>query len=167
MIAFLQNLLSPQPEDKNKKGILLAMLVIMFILSTVALNIAIFSPPERGPRVTGERSLKTNIKISTNICLDSKYLICLTPHSNLLLSMVAGYQVLLHHEHHCDVLDLLADHELVIDDINTGLIVLDVRTGVKSVLLSRIIMVGTCTVYSVLCTVYRVQFTLYCVLCIL
>ena len=81
--------------------------------------------------------------------------------------MVAGYQVLLHHEHHCDVLDLLADHELVIDDINTGLIVLDVRTGVKSVLLSRIIMVGTCTVYSVLCTVYRVQFTLYCVLCIM
>ena len=167
---FLQNLLSPQPEDKNKKGVLLAMLVIMFILSTVALNIAIFSPPERGPRVTGERWWKIKIQISTKICLDSKYLICLIPHSNLLRSMVAGYQVPLHHDYDDDNLHLVADHELVVDDTKTGLTVLDVRTGVKTVLLTRSIMVGhvlglLCIVYCLLCYIYSVLFTLYHVLC--
>ena len=96
--------------------------------------------------------------------------------------MVAGYQVLLYHEHHGDQLDPVADHELVVNDIQAGLTVLDVRTGVKSVLLARSIMVWLftvhyvmcmcymycvlCYVYFVLCIVYCTQCIVYCVMCI-
>jgi hypothetical protein len=38
------------------QGISIAVLVIIFILSTVALCIAVFTPPEVGPRVRGNRS---------------------------------------------------------------------------------------------------------------
>ena len=47
-------MVSPE-EDNNKKGILLAVLVILAILSTVALNILIFSPPDSDPVQLGER----------------------------------------------------------------------------------------------------------------
>ena len=50
-------MVSPE-EDNNKKGILLAVLVILAILSTVALNILIFSPPDSDPVQLGERSVK-------------------------------------------------------------------------------------------------------------
>ena len=42
-------------EESNKKGILLAVLVIVVILCTVALNILIFSPPDTEEMVLGER----------------------------------------------------------------------------------------------------------------
>ena len=52
--------------------------------------------------------------------------------------MAAGYQVHEHDEHHGDTPDhdhLLADHELMYHDPGTGLIVMDVETGTRSVLL--------------------------------
>ena len=42
-------------EESNKKGVLLAVLVILAILCTVALNILIFSPPNTEPFRLGER----------------------------------------------------------------------------------------------------------------
>ena len=50
----IQELVNPG-EESNKKGILLAVLVIVIILCTVALNILIFSPPDLGEIVEGER----------------------------------------------------------------------------------------------------------------
>ena len=75
-----------------------------------------------------------------------------------------------HHDYDDDNLHLVADHELVVDDTKTGLTVLDVRTGVKTVLLTRSIMVGhvlgiLCIVYCLLCYIYSVLFSLYHVLC--
>ena len=44
---LVQEFTSPE-DDNNKKGMMLAVLVIVFILAAVALNIVIFSEPEKG-----------------------------------------------------------------------------------------------------------------------
>ena len=52
--CLVQELVSPG-EESNKKGVLLAVLVILAILCTVALNILIFSPAETEAVLLGER----------------------------------------------------------------------------------------------------------------
>lgn len=51
---LVQEFTSPE-DDNNKKGMMLAVLVIVFILAAVALNIVIFSEPDKGDVDTGER----------------------------------------------------------------------------------------------------------------
>ena len=51
----MQEVLSGEPEDKSKKGIILAVICIVAILLTVAVNILIFSPPDTEEMVLGER----------------------------------------------------------------------------------------------------------------
>ena len=51
----MQEVASPE-EDNNKKGLVLASLVILLILATVALNILIFSEEEEPQPELGQRS---------------------------------------------------------------------------------------------------------------
>ena len=56
---LLQELLSGEPEDKSKKGIILAVICIVAILLTVAVNILIFSPDKTDQYSIRERFLRT------------------------------------------------------------------------------------------------------------
>ena len=56
---LVQDLLSGEPEDKSKKGIILAVICIVAILLTVAVNILIFSPDKTDQYSIGERFLRT------------------------------------------------------------------------------------------------------------
>ena len=52
-------MLSGEPEDKSKKGIILAVICIVAILLTVAVNILIFSPDKTDQYSIRERFLRT------------------------------------------------------------------------------------------------------------
>ena len=54
-------MLSGEPEDKSKKGIILAVICIVAILLTVAVNILIFSPVKTGQYSIGERFLRISL----------------------------------------------------------------------------------------------------------
>ena len=56
----VQEVASPE-EDNNKKGLVLASLVILLILATVALNILIFSEEEEPQPELGQRLLQRRI----------------------------------------------------------------------------------------------------------
>lgn len=50
-----QELVAANPSQKNYKGLLLAILCILFTLACVAIAVKIKTPPEEGPRVLGDR----------------------------------------------------------------------------------------------------------------
>ena len=47
--------MAANPNQKNWKGISIAIFVIVLILSSVAISVVILTPPEEEPRVTGRR----------------------------------------------------------------------------------------------------------------
>ncbi|XP_049940274.1 inactive dipeptidyl peptidase 10-like [Schistocerca serialis cubense] len=55
VISPTQELVSSGPNERNWRGILIALLVIVLVLAMIALSIAMLSPPDEGPRVRGAK----------------------------------------------------------------------------------------------------------------
>ena len=51
----LQELVAAGPNQKNWKGITIAIAVIILILGSVGISVLILTPPEEEPRVKGQR----------------------------------------------------------------------------------------------------------------
>lgn len=50
-----QELVVSTPSQRNWRGILIALLVIVAVLGLIVFSIVLVSPPEEGPRVKGRR----------------------------------------------------------------------------------------------------------------
>jgi len=61
-----QELVASNPEPRNWKGIIISILVIGLVITLVALSVIWMTPPDPGPRVTGE-------KIRLDTILDGKF----------------------------------------------------------------------------------------------
>lgn len=54
-MRVLQELVVSTPSQRNWRGILIALLVIVAVLGLIVFSIVLVSPPEEGPRVKGRR----------------------------------------------------------------------------------------------------------------
>ena len=52
---FLQDLVTANTEDRNWKGIIVAVVVICTILALIVTSVILLTPPDEGPRVRGRR----------------------------------------------------------------------------------------------------------------
>ena len=52
---LLQELVAASPNQRNWKGIIIALCCILLILASVAVSVVILTPPEQEPRVKGSR----------------------------------------------------------------------------------------------------------------
>ena len=50
-----QDLAVSTPNQRNWKGIIIAVLVICFVLGMIITSVLLLTPPDQGPRVKGER----------------------------------------------------------------------------------------------------------------
>lgn len=55
MHLFFQELVAASPDQRNWKGITIALFVIALILAGVAVSVWLMTPPEEPPRVKGRR----------------------------------------------------------------------------------------------------------------
>lgn len=53
--ALFQELVSSNPNQRNWRGILIALLVIIVVLALIVTSVVLLTPPDEGPRVKGAR----------------------------------------------------------------------------------------------------------------
>lgn len=51
----MQELVASSPNERNWRGIFIALLVIVAVLGLIVFSIVLVSPPEEGPRVKGRK----------------------------------------------------------------------------------------------------------------
>jgi len=56
-----QELVASTPNQRNWRGILIALLVIMAVLGLIVFSIVLLSPPDEGPRVKGEKLQREHV----------------------------------------------------------------------------------------------------------
>lgn len=54
-LLLLQELVVSSPNERNWRGIFIALLVIVAVLGLIVFSIVLVSPPEEGPRVRGRK----------------------------------------------------------------------------------------------------------------
>lgn len=52
---FFQELVSSNTNQRNWRGILIALLVIVVVLALIVTSVVLLTPPDEGPRVKGQR----------------------------------------------------------------------------------------------------------------
>ncbi|XP_065353279.1 inactive dipeptidyl peptidase 10-like isoform X2 [Cloeon dipterum] len=57
----VQELVASTPNQRNWRGILIALLVIMAVLGLIVFSIVLLSPPDEGPRVKGEKLQREHV----------------------------------------------------------------------------------------------------------
>lgn len=55
VLRLLQELVATSPAQRNWRGILIALLVIVAVLGLIMFSIVLLSPPDEGPRVRGDK----------------------------------------------------------------------------------------------------------------
>ena len=55
MINLFQELLTSKPDNKNWKGLIIAVVCIIFILATVTLSVVVLSPEHMDSKISGKR----------------------------------------------------------------------------------------------------------------
>jgi len=55
MLFFSQDLVTTGQPDRNWKGIIIAILVIVSVLALIVMSVVLITPPDEGPRVKGTR----------------------------------------------------------------------------------------------------------------
>uniref|UniRef100_A0A1S4GZ72 Venom dipeptidyl peptidase 4 n=2 Tax=gambiae species complex TaxID=44542 RepID=A0A1S4GZ72_ANOGA len=54
-VQYEQDLVSANPNQRNWRGILIALLVIIVVLALIVTSVVLLTPPDEGPRVKGQR----------------------------------------------------------------------------------------------------------------
>lgn len=55
LCLVLQELGADEPEERNWKGIIIAVVVICFVIGMIITSVMLLTPPDTGPRIKGER----------------------------------------------------------------------------------------------------------------
>ncbi|KAK3914480.1 Dipeptidyl aminopeptidase-like protein 6 [Frankliniella fusca] len=55
LIWYHRELVTTSPAQRNWRGILIALLVIVAVLGLIMFSIVLLSPPDEGPRVRGDK----------------------------------------------------------------------------------------------------------------
>ncbi|KAJ8676933.1 hypothetical protein QAD02_012720 [Eretmocerus hayati] len=60
-------LVSTNPNKRNWRGILIALLVIILVLALIVTSVALLTPPEEGPRIKGGRLRMADVSLASGI----------------------------------------------------------------------------------------------------